>query len=593
MPVDGSCIIAIDFGTSRSAFAYGFVGKTDDIRVAVPNNSVANAAIQMKAETSLVLNSALKAIAFGSLGRQRAYVEAPEQDNYLFQWFKMHLKDIKSDNDMSTMAKDNTGRPVPLITVITQALEYVSRSAVSEVNALGHMVTMHDIYWIITVPAIWSPAASGFMRRAAFNAGIIASQLSQRLTLVREPEGACLDLLNSVDNKSANVSMPVGSEIVVLDCGGGTNDMTFVRIESANPIRCNELKDASGGSFGASNIDKKLTGLLEELVGASKYAKIKTMVNAIEMLDMWEQFKIGFDGEGTYRLNSLSFIADFNAEYRYEAITDEMLKQAVERYNQARPPQLHIQKANSTLLLRPALLRTWFDEVIDGITSDLKKDMIDPRCTNVKFVYLVGGFCANHYVHRRIVDFVTAEFGHRQVRAFRANFPDIAVVKGAVLSRLRRGNQALIKDHIAKYSYGFAAANKFNEKIHDKSKSFLAGDGVTRVREFVVYVKKGDSIPLNFETPTQKFQPVREEQMLLNMVMYVIDDVVAPDVTVYIDDPRIVKFASLEIHMCPGIPYSNRVVDVSVKFGMETIIVAKDREGKPIAATCEYFAMLK
>jgi molecular chaperone DnaK (HSP70) len=406
--------------------------------VGVPHDSVANAAIQMKAETSVVLNSALKAVAFGSLGRQRAYVEAPEQDNYLFQWFKMHLKNVKSDNDMSTMATDHKGRMVPLITVITQALEYVSRSAVSEVNALGHIFTMHDIYWVVTVPAIWNLAASSFMRRAAFSAGLVASLLSQRFTLIPEPESVCLDLLNSVNNKSADVCLPVGSEIVILDCGSGTNDMTFIRIESANPIRCNELKDASGGCFGASNVDKRLTALLEELVGASKYSRIKTMVNAIEMLGMWEQFKIGFDGEGTYRLNSLSVIADFNAEFKNEAITDDILKQAVERYNQARPQQLHIQKANATLLLGPSVVKNWFDEVIDGITNDLVKGMTDPRCANVKFVYLVGGFCANHYVQRRIVDFVAAEFGHRHVRASRANFSDVSVVKGAVLSRLTR-----------------------------------------------------------------------------------------------------------------------------------------------------------
>lgn len=77
------------------------------------------------------------------------------------------------------------------------------------------------------MPAIWSAAATGFMRNAALECGIISDKLSQNLTLIREPEGACLDFLYGVNIGTKPVPMEVGTEVAIVDCGGGTNDMTF------------------------------------------------------------------------------------------------------------------------------------------------------------------------------------------------------------------------------------------------------------------------------------------------------------------------------------------------------------------------------
>jgi hypothetical protein len=599
-PAEGNCVIAIDFGTSRSAFAYGIVGATEEIRVAVPQSAVANSAMQIKAETTMILDEKLKGIGFG-LGGRKLYIEnesaspGEKRNLFMFQYFKMNLKSIMSDNDQSAMATDHKGRYVPLITVITEALEYMSKAALEEVNSLGVQRKMHEIYWIITVPAIWNPAAGGFMRRAAYNAKMISSQLSQRLTLVREPEGACLDLLNSVDNKSVLVSIPAGSELVVLDCGGGTNDMTFVKIESTNPMRCSEIKAASGGAFGASNIDVSLSKFLEDLFGSARFTNMKTTVNFVEVMDFWEQFKIGFEGENTHRLGISALISEYNYEFKNDGITDAFIDQALARVNASRPREEHVMRANQTLLLKPPLLKKWFDEVINGINMDLKKDLNDKACLNVGFVYLVGGFCANKYAYSRICEFVASHFPTRQLKVFRANNPDISIVRGAVLSRLRGGPKSMVTHTIAKYTYGFSTVTAFNEKIHKTSEKFLASDGVWRVREYVLYVKKGDKIAMDFETTAQGFQPLTEQQQNLNMVLYLIDDDNISDAeTIYISDPRVVKFASLQVPVNMSLPYDKRIIDISIKFGQETIIVAKDKRGQSVAsASCEYFGIAR
>lgn len=585
MPTEGSCVIAIDFGTSRSAYAYAFVGNATTIYCDVPPNAVLGNGVQLKAETSLVLDEAHKAIAFGNKGRGDVYLANEQQAGkkrqlYLFQWFKMNLKDITSDNDTSVMATDHKGLKVPLLTVISEALSLMSKAALEKVATIaGRRYTSSEVYWIITVPAIWSPAASGFMRRAAVQAKMVNSLLSQKLTLVKEPEGALLDLLYNIDTKEVPLQLPVGAEMVVLDCGGGTNDMTFVRFESLNPLRVSEVKPASGGSAGASRVDKFFRKLVEDLFGTHLYDKIKILSDMIRLMDDWEQVKIGFDGDQTFNLHIGQLLDELSERYPRETVDSKALDQAVGRINSTLTSAEAVVKNRNRFTITGQLIRKWFDSIIDEIIIDLRKDLQDPRCHNVKFLYLVGGFCANKYLVERVSKWVAANMSNRGMKVVECRAPDLAIVKGAVLSLMRSSVKP--SHHVAPYCYGLSSLRAYDASIHKYEKSYIASDKVRRVEVFVLYVKQNERIPLNYVTPSRTFSPLTASQTGVTLELYTVSD---PDVTentvVYLDDSRVKKLVTLDVDLDMSQDYDDREVDVSIKFGMETQIIAKNNQGK-------------
>lgn len=65
--------------------------------------------------------------------------------------------------------EDMNGKPLTAITVFALCLRYLKEDAVKTVSAklTDREVTMADIRWVLTVPAIWTDAAKQFMREAA------------------------------------------------------------------------------------------------------------------------------------------------------------------------------------------------------------------------------------------------------------------------------------------------------------------------------------------------------------------------------------------------------------------------------------------
>jgi molecular chaperone DnaK (HSP70) len=82
---------------------------------------------------------------------------------------------------------------------------------------------------VLTVPALWSEEHKLFMRKAAVAAGIVESTSSSNLLLCLEPEGASIQCREDAD-QSVKEQMTKGSVIMVLDCGGGTVDITVHKL---------------------------------------------------------------------------------------------------------------------------------------------------------------------------------------------------------------------------------------------------------------------------------------------------------------------------------------------------------------------------
>lgn len=58
---------------------------------------------------------------------------------------------------------------MPALTIFSMAIGYMRKQLLQDLLRKDARVTVDEICWVLTVPAIWSDAAKQFMREAAIN----------------------------------------------------------------------------------------------------------------------------------------------------------------------------------------------------------------------------------------------------------------------------------------------------------------------------------------------------------------------------------------------------------------------------------------
>ena len=128
------------------------------------------------------------------------------------------------------------------------------------------------------------------MRRAAFEAGLIPNESSGRLELALEPEAAC------VACEAESAALAAGDAFMMLDCGGGTADITVHRVARAAPeLRLDELRRPSGGPWGSAFVDAEFEAFLQRLVGGGAFRRLQASPCWVEAMRAWEAVKLGCD----------------------------------------------------------------------------------------------------------------------------------------------------------------------------------------------------------------------------------------------------------------------------------------------------------
>ena len=145
---------------------------------------------------------------------------------------------------------------------------------------------------MLTVPALWSEEHKQFMRKAALEAKIIDNINSTQLLLCLEPEGASIQCRE--DSEEPLKSQLIKPNVVmVLDCGGGTVDITVHRLlcNRDEKFLCEELLPSSGGcEWGSKFVDQYFEKFLQEFFGEELYATYKK--NAMARLDILKHFEM-------------------------------------------------------------------------------------------------------------------------------------------------------------------------------------------------------------------------------------------------------------------------------------------------------------
>ncbi|GES97236.1 hypothetical protein GLOIN_2v1678685 [Rhizophagus clarus] len=400
-------VVAIDFGTTFSGYAYAH--KSNPKEITVEKNW--GSSLDFKTPTIIKYEdesySTIKSWGFDALperpSRRRRNVDKSRPVE-LFKLFLLGEKPFFPDK-------------LDYRKVISDYLKELGEMIKKKVD--GHWQNL-DFYSkvliVLMIPAGFNDHAIAVMRGCAFNAGLTREKNSRNLIFITEPEAAAIYCLSPSEKSH---SLKPGDSFMVVDCGGGTVDLTCHELLANNKLR--KITSPTGGSYGSSFVDKEFIGFLRRKLGSPTIELLeKEHYNALQYMvqKFCRRAKIPFTGE---RSNFQPYEIDLD-EYPW---LKDIIKEGKEK-------QL-LREANWSIYVEFDDIKGMFDHCIAKIIYLIAEQLAQLQNKKCLAIMLVGGFSESGYLQARI----KKEFNKIVPNISVPPQPMIAVVKGGVQFGLR------------------------------------------------------------------------------------------------------------------------------------------------------------
>ncbi|CAM9668792.1 unnamed protein product [Scytosiphon promiscuus] len=497
--------VAIDFGTTRSAWAYRVSGQADNkILVRIPDTARASPSSITKTETAVLMSGRGRGelLAFGPAALQH-YAEDDDEDNALFRRFKVDLCEIPPGQTTASRVTTTStaGHVVPLLGVIKASLVYFKEDVLCFLSSTsGRPVSATDVNWVITVPAIYDDFAKNFMRQAAHEAGMIDKVGSTKLRLCLEPEAACLAVATEDNPLTCEAE---GGYMMVVDCGGGTLDITTYHIVSVEPLRLAEALVPKGGLWGSTQVDAVFKLWLRNFLGREWFSKIEKTETLVSITMAWERMKSEFPGQDPTL--PLRLVLSALAQY---GLTLSDMKGLREKHNDGRPLPHCVGGKKFMVTLPPPLVYSFFKPTLDQIAECLRGIQRTSMRKKLRRVYIVGGFSRCPLLR----EVIQTELQRPNCRVVQAHEPDTAIVKGAVMFAEKA---TTFNSRKARLTYGTRAWIAYVDSDPEHRRRRAAGmafrdeKGVMRIdNAFSAHITIRDDIPADGVVTWRAYRPL-------------------------------------------------------------------------------------
>ncbi|MER5214140.1 Hsp70 family protein [Streptomyces sp. NPDC002838] len=579
-------VVAIDFGTHGSGFAWATVSNLQDItnrRYIAYQDFVTDGGSSSypKDLTAVLVDANGTATEFGFKARRRWQHELSRGNPSGFGYatrFKMALRADAPPADVPRFLGSLAGADHHVVRrLIAAYLGKVYQTALKAIEATGYRgigFTADDIRWCITVPAIWKDSEKRVMRKAAELAGIPTGE--DRLLLVSEPEAAAVycalasgTLLGSERPEGRLDVGTAGSRFMVVDCGGGTVDITSyqIRPDGVGDNRLAEIGIADGGPLGSAYINQYFVDqVLADRFGAEelKALMVSHPREIAKLEDRWEEWKVGLHSEtapdGTPTITTPCDIEvpgplwEALAQPTRQRLTDLALGDPY-----------HI-------VATPEEVVAVHESVVEPILKTIERQRLliidNGPVKGVDQIVIVGGLARSTYLRDRIAQ----RFGG-EVKVLMPQDPAVAVLGGAVHFAY---NPAVIWGRRSKYTYGYECAMPFRDGIDPKGKRFVSEDGDVMCNDrFKVVVRRGDAVGVDEVVETSLSVIQRSIRTFdIGLLATFSDD---PQ---YIDEEGCERVGAVvaDVTGSVGRPSSERKLDIYYAFGgTEIAVETRDR----------------
>ncbi|XP_044070412.1 heat shock 70 kDa protein 12A isoform X1 [Siniperca chuatsi] len=546
-------VVAIDFGTTSSGYAYAFTKEPECIHTMRRWEGGDPGVSNQKTPTTILLTPDRKFHSFGYAARDFYHdLDPSESKHWLYlEKFKMKLHtttNLSIDTDLQAA----NGKRVKALDIFAYALAFFKEQALKELSdQTGGEFDNNDVRWVITVPAIWKMPAKQFMREAAYKSGLVSRENPEQLIISLEPEAASIycrklrlhqmvDLgtqttqngFSPTDNAGSGMTqakehvrrnrqsrtflvenvigelwseLEEGDRYVVVDCGGGTVDLTVHQIRLPEG-HLKELYKASGGPYGSIGIDYEFEKLLCKIFGQDfiDQFKIKRPAAWVDLMIAFESRKRAAAPDRTNPLNinlPFSFI-DYYKKFRGHSVEHALRKSNVDFVKWS---------SQGMLRMSPDAMNSLFKPTIDHIIQHLTELFEKPEVSDIKFLFLVGGFAESPLLQQAVQNMLQG-----CSRIIIPHDVGLTILKGAVLFGL---DPSIIKVRRSPLTYGVGVLNRFVEGKHPPEK-LLVKDGTRWCTDvFDTFITADQSVALG-EMVKRSYTPAKPSQQVIVIHVY-------------------------------------------------------------------------
>ncbi|KAM9808695.1 heat shock 70 kDa protein 12A isoform 7-T7 [Syngnathus typhle] len=554
-------VVAIDFGTTSSGYAYAFTKEPECIHTMRRWEGGDPGVSNQKTPTTILLTPDRKFHSFGYAARDFYHdLEPSESKHWLYlEKFKMKLH-TTANLSINTDLQAANGKRVKALDIFAYALAFFKEQALKELSdQTGGDFDNNDVRWVITVPAIWKMPAKQFMREAAYKSGLVPRDNPEQLIIALEPEAASIycrklrlhqmvdlnnqtaapngcSLTDNVDSTMSQASpghaankehvrrnrqsrtflvenvigeiwseLEEGDRYVVVDCGGGTVDLTVHQIRLPEG-HLKELYKASGGPYGSLGIDYEFEKLLCQIFGQDFIDQFK-----IKRPAAWVDLMIAFESRkraaAPGRANPLNINLPFSFIDYYKKFRGHSVEHALRKSN------VDFVKWSSQGMLRmsPDAMNSLFKPTVDHIIQHLNELFEKPEVSDIKFLFLVGGFAESALLQQAVQNMLQG-----RSRIIIPHDVGLTILKGAVLFGL---DPSIIKVRRSPLTYGVGVLNRFVEGKHPPEK-LLVKDGTRWCTDvFDTFIAADQSVALG-EMVKRSYTPAKPSQQIIVIHVY-------------------------------------------------------------------------
>lgn len=563
-------VIAIDFGTSRSGYAYAFKDDKKVIgRTKWPDGSVPFP----KTLTQILYSPEREVMAWGYTAREQLAELRQNRGakNYpFFTNFKMDLVNGHQTIDGPTIDKAN--QVFLVVNLISDYLRKIKDMALQDVKGkLPNLLDDQEILWCLTIPAIWTDANKQLMRQAAIKAGIIGNGQAEaeRLRLILEPEAAAVYV-----QKDTGHQLSAGSSYMIVDCGGGTVDITVHRLvnDTSGELTLGEMASGTGGPFGATVVDREFLNYLGHVLSPEaivRYEEEEPIDFNNSLMTAWEQTKVSYDPTK-------------NKDFVYFPLSSKLYKLLMKHYPHKLEQLEQVQEGiDDTIYIRRRDMEALFLPALDGLVETIQKQFDRLGNQSCDYIFLVGGFSTSLLLQQRI----KKEFGKRVKKIITPKFPGAAIVEGAVTLGW---HPEILPYRCSRLTYGCGALMPFRKgKDPESKKNWYPDLNDHRCKNrFSVFVYAGQKISIK-ESVKRTFSAVEKDQTSIVFKFYATKKRNVD----YVDEKEVEHIGEMTIEMPDTTGGVDRSVEVTMHFGQTEIKVdALDLTSKKRARTTLRFS---
>lgn len=449
-------IVAIDFGTSGTTYAFAFMDAKDDIITAkwdIPD---------AKNSTEIILEEDdygnLKVLQFGD--NCKTYLRRKDNEGKIYY----HFKDIKMKlyDNQTSIKSSNNDKVLKLDVVISKILITIKEAALKEIKSYRPLTDESKIDWKVTVPAIWKNKSKEIMLKASKLAGLFKEKEDQSLFFCLEPEGAACDYVS--EKTSDCNAIEIGRKYIICDIGGGTVDIsTHKRIKENNKIYIEEVYPPIGGNHGSSYINKNfMDRVITKIFGKNAMDKLEKKINSKEDEDIYEEYYTLLQQIEEFKKISSELKDDVKRIdcSLFEEIVDEDISNLIDEYNNNCPSDWKIKKKKGFKIFFPykIMIDLTKELIVDKVVNHLYNIIDD--VSDINSIIYAGSVASNQF----IISMINNQLPNR-IQKYNSSYPSLAIVKGAVIFGL---NPFAIKARISKYTLGVQTREKWDELEHGK-----------------------------------------------------------------------------------------------------------------------------